>query len=90
MESELAQFSNPKEAFRITKSPFAGLRTIENMTELLGNLVDVTSWDERYKSGKRKDDLKIKRNIEKMIPVINKMGRQNQEMYNYLESQFFN
>ena len=90
MESELAQFSNPKEAFRITKSPFAGLRTIENMTELLGNLVDVTSWDERYKSGKRKDELKIKRNIEKMIPVINKMGRQNQEMYNYLESQFFN
>lgn len=90
MESELAQFSNPKEAFRITKSPFAGLQTIENMTELLGNILWIPDWGERYKSGKRKDELKIKRNIEKMIPVINKMGRENQEMYNYLESQFFN
>lgn len=87
-ESELRQFQSLQESYRITKTPFASLRTLENTTNLLTNLVSPWNWDEEYKSGKRKGDLKIQRQFEKMLPLINKADRSNKELYNYLESSF--
>lgn len=87
-ESELRQFQSLQESYRITKTPFASLRTLENSTNLLFNLLNPLQWNEKYKSGKRKDELKIKRQLERMIPVINKTDRTNKELYNYLENSF--
>lgn len=87
-ESELRQFQSLKESYRITKSPFASLRTLENVTDLLTNLVTPLTWGDKYKSGKRKGELKLTRELEKMIPVISKTDRSNKELYNYLESSF--
>lgn len=88
MESELAQFRDPREAIRITRTPFASLRTLENTISLFGNLIDFTTWDEEYKSGKRKGELKIYRQVERMVPILNKTDRSNKELYNYLENSF--
>lgn len=87
-ESELKQFWSLQESYRITKTPFASIRTLESTTNLLGLIVNPMSWNDRYKSGKRKGDLKLIRQVEKMIPVWSKLDRQNSELYNYLESSF--
>lgn len=88
MESELKQFLDVRETIRITRTPFAAIRPIENAISFMGHLIDFTSWDERYDSGKRKGELKINRQFEKIIPILNKTDRSNKELYNYLENSF--
>lgn len=87
-ESELRQFYSLQESYRITKTPFASLRTLENTTNLLGMLLNPLSWNDEYKSGKRKGELKLTRQIQKMFPLLNQIDRENKELYNYLNSNF--
>ena len=87
-ESELRQFQSLQESYRITKSPFASLRTLENVTGIITNLANPLTWGDEYKSGKNKGDLKLPNQIQKMIPVIKSSDRTNKELYNYLESSF--
>lgn len=86
-ESELKQFRSLEESYRITKTPFASLRTIENVTGLLETVVSPSMWGETYKTGKNAGDLKVLHKAKKMTPVWTKFtGTTNKELYGYMES----
>jgi hypothetical protein len=90
LESELSQFRDPREATKITKSPIPSLRIIEQTLDVAEYILP-WNWAEindRYESGKNKDELKIKRKFEKLIPVISKLEVTSEEMYNGLNSRW--
>lgn len=89
MNSELMQFINPKEFQRIMRSPFASLRTVDNIIDFWGTVISPFDWDERYESGPRKDELKIIRTLQKVTPVWNRLDIQNKDKYNFLNNPMF-
>lgn len=88
LESELAQFRDPREATKITKSPIPSLRIIEETMDIIESTLTPWNWDERYQSGKRKGDLKIVRSYEKLVPVLSRIDTTSEELYNGLNSTF--
>ena len=88
LESELAQFRDPREATKITKSPIPSLRIIEQSMDVISQTVTPWNWDNEYESGKRKGDLKIVRSYEKLLPILSKLDVTSQELYNGLNSTF--
>lgn len=86
LESELAQFRDPREAYKITNSPIPSLRIIEQSMDVIESTVNPWSWDDKFKSGKRKGELKIIRNYEKLIPVVSRMDTTAEELYNGINS----
>jgi hypothetical protein len=85
--SELMQFKDPNEAFRMTSTPFASLHVIENnikFLETLYNTLNPLTETPTYKGGANKGDLKIWKSSKNLIPVLNRLGISNQKKYNYL------
>lgn len=90
LESELTQFRDPREAWKITKSPIPSLRIIEQTFDILSYTLP-WNWSEindRYESGKNKNDLKIVRKVEKLIPIVSKLDVTSEELYNSLNSRW--
>ena len=88
-ENELNQFRDFGEFQRIMRSPFAGLRTLDNTYNLISTMLSPWDWGEQYESGPRKGKYKMWRNIEKMVPVLSRVGTSNEDRYNFLDSNLF-
>ncbi len=86
LESELSQFRDPREATKITKSPIPSLRIIEDTMDVIESTLTPWNWDEEYESGKRKGDLKIIRNYEKLVPVLSRIDTTAEELYTGINS----
>ena len=84
LESELAAYRDPREQYRILESPIPSVRMLQNGTTLMGRILDPTSWDEVYKSGSRKGEYKIRRNMEKLVPILNSRNVSYEEKYDYI------
>jgi len=88
--SELTTFANPIEGVRTLRSPAVGLSTVEAGLELImqagsDSFAVITGGDaERYKSGRRKDELKIKRRLTKLVPVWKQLDRTAKESLDFL------
>jgi hypothetical protein len=88
--SELAGFMNPREALRILKSPAASMSLIQNGMEIMDQLFDdsgsllVGGSAARYASGKRKGMLKIKKEINDVIPIFYQFNRDVEDTIGWL------
>tara|TARA_R110002050_G_scaffold73244_2_gene157620 strand:+ start:1444 stop:7116 length:5673 start_codon:yes stop_codon:yes gene_type:complete len=87
-ESELNQYRKFSEFQRIIKSPFAGMRSITNTINAFERLIYFSEWDERYKSGVNKGNLKVIRSWEKLIPVLGR-NTSDADKLSYLNSPMF-
>ena len=71
LRSELRFYTSPAEAFNILRSPAAALGT----TEKIGKAIDhLLHWDV-YERGDRKGELKVKKDIEDLIPYASQIRR---------------
>lgn len=86
LESELAQYRDPSEAWKIVRSPIPSIRILESATEAVQRTIKPWTWDDKYKSGKRKGDLKIIRSYEKLIPILNRKDIEAKEMFKYINN----
>ena len=87
-ESELNQYRKPSEFQRIIKSPFAGMRSINNVINTLERSIYFTEWGETYQSGNNKGDLKVLRAWEKLIPILGR-NSSNKDKLEFLNSSMF-
>ena len=88
LTTELAQFRNPSENIKMTRSPIPSMRLIENGIDVIGKTLNFWSWDEEMKSGPNKGDLKIGRAWSKMIPVLNQIDKNSKDLYKYQTAMF--
>lgn len=88
LTTELAQFRNPSENIKMTRSPIPSMRLIENGIDAIGKTLNFWSWDEELESGPNKGDLKIGRAYKKMIPVLNQIDKQSKDLYDYQKATF--
>jgi hypothetical protein len=75
MYVELGAFAPPigvTEAFKLVKSPAAGVNTLQDLTRLTFDLFH--PWDE-FEGGKHEGDLKIYWHTIKMIPIVNQVEK---------------
>jgi len=87
-ESELNQYRKPSEFQRIIKSPFAGMRSINNVINTLERSIYFTEWGETYQSGNNKGDLKVLRAWEKLVPIFGR-NTSNKDKLEFLNSSMF-
>lgn len=90
LHQELMAYVNPSEALQLMRSPAASVSMIQKASDL----VIQTSFDsysilfgedaERYQSGRRKGDLKIKKRLEDVIPVLSQKNRTVQDAMEYV------
>ena len=78
--SELFTFANPNETHRTLRSPAIALSTTEKIMDLI---LQATSPTEVYDAGKRKNQYKIRKRIEDLIPLINKLDTDVQQNLNF-------
>jgi hypothetical protein len=88
--SELFFYTNPREALRILKSPAASLSLIQNGMEIFDQFT-TDAWSvatggqmERYQSGKRKGELKFKKEINDIIPISYQLKRDVEDTIGWL------
>ena len=87
LESELSQFRDPREAYKITKSPIPSLRVIELALTTLEHILP-WNWaeiDDRFESGKHKGGLKIMSTVSKATG-FNKFDNTSKELHDYMDS----
>ena len=85
--TEVSSFINPAEQWRTIKSPIVSLHNIENASELIYRTLNPFSWNDRYESGYRAGELKYKRSVEKMIPIINSKSTPYKNKYEFISNQ---
>ena len=83
LESELSQFRNPREAWRITSNPIAGTRVIENALTVIGGVL--SPWD--YLDEDSKGNNKLIKNAEKLVPVWVQFKKEWKQSYHFIENQ---
>lgn len=88
MITELAQFRNPSENIKMTRSPIPSMRILEQSLDAISKTLNPFSWNEELKSGPNKGDLKVTRAWEKLIPVLNQFDKNSEDLYNYQKSMF--
>jgi hypothetical protein len=82
LQSELGQFLNPKEFFKMVESPTAAIRTVKNVADLLDHIAteqvpylltgdDDGLYYERRSGVHEKGDSKFVAKFEKLIPILN-------------------
>ena len=76
--SELFFYASPKEAFKIVKSPATSMALMETIGGVLGHLLDGInpfSSMERYAKGDKKGELKLNRELSKLLPIYKQINR---------------
>ena len=86
LESELWQFRSPNEAFTMTSTPIASMRTLESSISLLGRITSPSRWAEEYDTGRRKGQKKITKLVQDLVPLWNRTDISNEEKFNYLDN----
>ncbi len=80
--SELFTYANPKEGLRTFKSPAVALGTVEDSIELLQQFID---YDEEYKTGKHKGELKIGKKFKDLVPIYKQYDKDIETSLLFLE-----
>jgi len=88
LETELSAYRDPRESFKMLRSPIPSARLIESAMGLVGSLFTPWDWDETYVSGTNKDRNKLKVKFYKQIPVIKEFQRKYQDLFEYQNSKF--
>lgn len=87
--SELRSPSSPKEFLRLFQQPTVSSGTLERILKLGRTAMeDIYNGElSKYKTGPYKDDMKLKRGVIKLTPVLNQINRNYdwKRMYDYLE-----
>lgn len=83
LESELSQFRNPREAWRITSNPVAGTRIIQNALTVIGDVL--SPWD--YLDTDSKGNNIMLKDAEKMIPVWIQFKKEWKQSYHFIQNQ---
>jgi len=86
VESELSAYRDIREQFRILQSPIPSVRMVENGINLITRMISPARLGERYKQGRRKDQLKIVRDFQKIMPVLNATNVSYKEKYEFIEN----
>ena len=84
LHSELAFYVDPSEIWRLTKSPAASLSMVQRTVQLMKQLMPWNITD-KYKGGPRKGQLKIRKKIEKVIPIVSQADRNASDLYKMLD-----
>lgn len=84
LQSELASYRNWNEQYRILNSPIPSVNILRNGTNLIGRVFDPVSWNETYETGARKGQLKIGRDLEKILPILNSRNITYKEKYQFI------
>lgn len=84
-QSELGQYMDINEAWRIMQSPAASVRTLNHIVRNIYSFVNVTTWNDRYETGKHKGELKAKHYMFDLIPVISRLDVTPRESYNWID-----
>jgi len=80
LESELAQYRNLSEAWRITSNPIAGVRLLQNATKVAGDVLTPWSWLDEDGKG---DNILIK-DTSKLIPIYSQFNKEWKQSYNFI------
>jgi hypothetical protein len=91
LESELAQFRNINEQFKILRSPIPSARLLEQSSTLLYKIISPFEWqnlNDKYETGRKKGDLKIRHDFQKLIPILNKIEINSKELFEYQDAAF--
>jgi len=81
--SELRFYTSLGEFYNVMRSPMATMSLVEKLIRLIAQIGE-DAWEgevELYKSGRRKGDAKIKKNLFDVMPVLNQTDRNAQETY---------
>lgn len=85
MQSDLAQYHNPNEAWRILKNPFASLRQIEMVTEIAETIFSPWSWDDEYQGGPYKGESILKRKLIKLTPILTRKDLTSKQAFSFID-----
>jgi hypothetical protein len=81
--SELTSFINPSEAVRTFRNPVMSLNSVQESLDFLAQTVNPT---ERYKSGRRSGELKIKKRFADLVPIWNAWDSNVEDALAFLEN----
>jgi len=88
LETELSQYRNPSEAYKILRSPIPSARILETAGSIVGGIFNPESYTEVYERGKWKGENKYKIKIQKQIPIVKEIMRDYEALYNYQDNLF--
>jgi hypothetical protein len=88
LETELSQYRNPSEAYKILRSPIPSARILETAATIVGGVFHPATYTEKYERGRWKDENKWKIKVQKQIPIVKEIMRDYQSLYNYQDNLF--
>lgn len=86
LDTELSQYFDPSEAFKMIRSPIPSARLLETAGTIFTGVFTPWTWDEQYMQGPNKGESKLKVRIEKQIPVLKEFRRSYEDLFNYQNS----
>ena len=77
-------YSSPGESLKILQTPAASISMIDRLGEVISQGYKAPT--ERYKTGKRKGDLKLVRKVKRVLPIASQTDKKIQDIYEWLEN----
>jgi hypothetical protein len=84
LQAELITFLNPAEFSKTLKSPSASMIMIDRILHFIHQLL--TNPFEEYESGRREGTLKLRKDIEDLVPLIKNVNRNVEEALTWMFS----
>tara|TARA_R110000772_G_scaffold54130_1_gene123511 strand:+ start:33445 stop:37767 length:4323 start_codon:yes stop_codon:yes gene_type:complete len=86
LDTELSAYRDPREMFKMMRSPIPSARLIETGLNILTQLATPWNLDEVYKAGQNKNKNKFRVKLAKQFPVIKEFYRTYQDLFEYQSS----
>jgi len=86
LDTELSQYFDPQEAFKMLRSPIPSARLLETAGSIMTGVVAPWTWSETYEKGPNKGKSKLGVKIQKQIPVLKETIRTYEDLYDYQRS----
>ena len=83
LHGESTFYLNPMETLKIMSSPAASISMLQNVGKVTQQLYEDPF--ERYEVGNRKGELKLKKRVFKLVPVLSQVDKDIMEIYEWLE-----
>jgi hypothetical protein len=81
IQGEFGVYSNVYEMMRMTKSLIISLGVVKDTFDVAFQLANPT---EKYKTGRRRGDSRLKKEITDLIPILKQLNKDTKEQYNLL------
>lgn len=81
LDSELSQYRDPRELYKVTKNPVASLNLINNVISFSEQVISPWNWNEEDREG----NLKIVKAGKKLVPILNKVDTKSEDLYNFID-----